>query len=116
MSRSSQTFVQKGRQLEIKTTGDNQVVTVKQVLIDELSKGIYFIFFPYEEAKVINTPDTIETGVSLLDRLIRLKREEHEEKLRAQEGKPSWRHRILLIEYLRIRKNHNREEKEEISE
>lgn len=104
----------KGRQLEIKTTGDNQVVTVKQVLIDELSKGIYFIFFPYEEAKVINTPDTIETGVSLLDRLIRLKREEHEEKLRAQEGKPSWRHRILLIEYLHALGKITTERKEEI--
>jgi hypothetical protein len=81
----------KGRQLEITSQ------TVKERLIEELSKGIYYVFFAFEEPREL--PNGEKT---LIEVLLDLKKEELSDRADAEAGRPSWKYCIPVIEYLHL--------------
>jgi hypothetical protein len=72
---------------------------IRTRLIDELCSGIYHLFFPYHDSNlqenVSNANDT-----NLLEWLLEMKRQELANKQLAESGTPSWRNRLLIIEFL----------------
>lgn len=93
----------KGRQLALvdgdirsddARTGEREL-SVRAKLLEELTSGIYFVFFPYETPIWEDKTDT-----SLLNSLLNLKRRELADKQNAEMGRPCWKHRLLAVEYL----------------
>jgi len=108
----------KGRQFETKAEGSPcsqgcEAGPVRAKLIDEVSNGIYMLFFPYTNATELASTASTEHE-PLFSRLVSLKQRELREKNEAEQGRPGFQHRILLLEYMCAKGEITPERKQEL--